>query len=265
MGINKAKIINVGLKLSANMVLLFLCTKFLRLQIDWIYISAIFAVVAFWFCARSINVITLKVDTKDMKVLSYQIEDALSMMLLALLVFHGCILFMFIGFVRSPDTHFIIRSICILTVLELIPLFGSCIFMFLRWKTNIKPVYMKVGNWISVASLSLLAHWIMKVFDMVWSSDIIIKITKDYSPSILCRFCVISTVMFAVLAITNITKKEYQEIYDTQKKFFDTNNENKAKEEKAKKEAISEKTSKSSSTESPAKEKTDEKETKKDN
>ncbi|OUM64097.1 hypothetical protein PIROE2DRAFT_9193, partial [Piromyces sp. E2] len=145
----------------------------------------------------SINAITRKIDAKNIKVIGYRVDEAISFMLLATLVYHFTILLMFISFARSQDTKFIVYKICYLTVFELIPLFASCGLLFLRWKDNIKPFYLKI----------------------------IMTFTDNRVPLTICRLCSALMVVFGLFDVINVPTQEYEDIYETKKVYFEKQKE----------------------------------------
>ncbi|ORX50331.1 hypothetical protein BCR36DRAFT_412353 [Piromyces finnis] len=225
----------------SNMFLIFIISKVFSIRIDWIFMSIATTVIALWLCARSINAITREVDTKDIKSIEHRVDESISFMLLATLVYHFTILLMFISFARSQDTKFIVYKIAYLTVFELIPLFASCAFLFLRWKDNIKPLYLKISNYVFYTTLICLTGWVVYVFHLIWGSHIVISFTKNYTPLIICRLCSGLIIIFGLLDIINVPTQEYSEIYETKRVYIEKQKELKNKkvnnkEEKEKKE-----------------------------
>ena len=138
-------------------------------------------------------------------------------MLLSILVYHFTVLLMFISFIRSPDTKFIVYKVCYLTVFELIPLFISCGFIFLRWKDNLKPIYLRISNYIFIITLISLTGWVVYAFNIIWGSELVIAVTKNYTASIICYLCSSLVVILGLLSVIFVPSKEYNDIYETKK------------------------------------------------
>ena len=162
---------------------------------------------------RSINAITRAIDTKDIKIIGYRVDEAISFMFLATLVYHFTILFMFISFARTQDTKFIVYKICYLTVTELIPLFISCGLLFLRWKDNIKPLYLRISNYVFYITFVSLTGWVVYVFHLLWGNQTVISFTKNYSPLIICDFCSCLMVILGLINVISVPTQEYEDIY----------------------------------------------------
>jgi len=201
----------------SNMFMLFIFSKVVTIRIDWIFISVATTVFAFWLCARSINAITRKIDTKNINDINRRVDEAVSFILLSILVYHFTILLMFISFIRSPDTKFIVYKICYITVFELIPLFISGVFIFLRWKDNLKPIFLRISNYVLIFTLISLTAWVVYVFRIIWGSELAIAFTKNYAPSIICYFCSGLVVILGLLCIISVPSQEYINIYETKK------------------------------------------------
>ena len=166
---------------------------------------------------RSINAITRKIDTKNINDINRRVDEAVSFILLSILVYHFTILLMFISFIRSPDTKFIVYKICYITVFELIPLFISGVFIFLRWKDNLKPIFLRISNYVLIFTLISLTAWVVYVFRIIWGSELAIAFTKNYAPSIICYFCSGLVVILGLLCIISVPSQEYINIYETKK------------------------------------------------
>jgi len=209
--------ISSAFRFFSNMFMLFIFSKVVSIRIAWIFISVATTVLALWLCARSINAITRKIDTKDINSINRRVDEAVSFMLLSILVYHFTILLMFISFIRSPDTKFIVFKICYITVFELIPLFISSAFVFLRWKDNLKPIYLRISNYALIITLISLTAWVIYVFRIIWGSELALALTKNYTPSIICYFCSGLVVILGLLCIIAVPSQEYINIYETKR------------------------------------------------
>ncbi|ORX85338.1 hypothetical protein BCR32DRAFT_265734 [Anaeromyces robustus] len=208
------------LKFFSNMFMIFVFSRVLRIRLDWIFISMATTVISLWLCARSLSAITKEINSKDIKFVNYRVEEAISFMLLSTLIYHFTILLMFVSFIRSPDTKYIVYKICYITIFELVPLIVSSALMFLRWKDNMKPALLKISNYVLLITLACLTGWVVYVFYILWGNELTLSLTKNYTPFILCVFCAVTVIIFGIISVFNIPNEEYENIYEIKKDFF---------------------------------------------
>ena len=176
---------------------------------------------------RSINAITREINPKDKNFIKYRIDEAFTLILLSVLVYHFTILLMFISFIRSPDYNFIIYKICYITVFELIPLFSSCLLLFLRWKENLKPIVLKISNYVLYFTMVSLLAWVYWVFHLIWGNEFALNLTKNYTPIIICRVCAALIILLGIIAVVKVPSNEFEQLYETKKLEFSKLNNSK--------------------------------------
>lgn len=152
-----------------------------------------------------------------MNYIKYRIDEAFTLMLLSVLIYHFTILLMVISFVRSPDYNFIVYKICYYTIFELIPLFASSVLLFLRWKENLKPIVLKISNYVLYITMTSLVIWVAYVFHLIWGSRIALSFTNNYTPLIICGICVSLIIILGIIIVIKVPNEEYEQIYETKK------------------------------------------------